>query len=255
MNNWIINNNTLTFIFESKNHSFKLNKSNEKKIISLVNEGKFKEIISIFDIGNRIKNDFKSNLEIMNGKIFYKKEEVHNTMVKKIIEYVDANINTTSMLLCLERLLQNPSKRSVEQAYQFIENCNLPITEDGCFLGWKAITHDYKDKHTRKLDYSIGTFHKMDRNKVSDDFNIGCSFGFHVGSLKYAKEFASGNDRIVIVKFAPEDIVSVPKEDCGKMRVCAYTIWSEFVDIENKVTVNTKKLPERDSNGRFVKMK
>ena len=258
MNNWSINNNTLTFVLfkegKAKNYSFKLNKSNEEKIISLLNEEKFEEIIKEFDIVTRVKEGFKSQLEIIGGNIFFKGELVHNVMVKKIINFIDSGINSNRMLLCLERLLQNPSKHSVEQAYQFIERCNLPITEDGCFLGWKAITHDYKDKYTNSLDYSIGTSHRMDRNKVSDDFNIGCSQGFHVGSLSYAKGFVSGNNRIVIVKFAPEDIVSVP-EDCNfqKMRVCAYTIWSEFTDIENKITVNTKKLPNRDSNGRFIK--
>ena len=245
MNNWSINNNTLTFIFEGTPYSFKLNKSNEKKIIPLLNTGKFKEIINNFDIGNRVKTSFKSQLEIINGNIFFKGELVHNVMVQEIIEFIDKGLNCNGLLLCLERLLSNVSKHSIDEAYRFIQVCNsdkeipgkITITSDGCFLGYKAITHDYKDKHTNSLDYSIGTSHRMDRNKVCDNFKIGCSEGFHVGSLRYAKDFARDNDRIVIVKFAPEDIVSVP-EDCNfqKMRVCAYTIWSEFVDIKDKKT-------------------
>jgi len=75
----------------------------------------------------------------------------------------------------------------------------------------------------------IGDAPTMQRHNVDDDANVGCSYGFHVGSLEYVRDFASGNDRIVIVEVSPADIVSVP-HDCAhmKVRVCRYKVVAEY---------------------------
>ena len=48
-----------------------------------------------------------------------------------------------------ENLMKNISYQTRTQLYDFLEHKNLPITEDGCFLAYKAVNSDYKDKYSR----------------------------------------------------------------------------------------------------------
>jgi hypothetical protein len=69
----------------------------------------------------------------------------------------------------------------------------------------------------------------MERRKVCDDAGIGCSYGFHAGSLEYAQGFGGGEKKIVIVKINPADVVSVPTDcECQKLRTCQYEVVDEF---------------------------
>jgi hypothetical protein len=69
----------------------------------------------------------------------------------------------------------------------------------------------------------------MPRNKVDDDKLVGCSYGFHAGTLEYASNFAGGNDRLVLVEIDPADVVSIPV-DCEfqKLRTCRYKVVQEY---------------------------
>jgi len=69
----------------------------------------------------------------------------------------------------------------------------------------------------------------MARNKVDDDKNIGCSYGFHAGTLEYATGFACSNDKLVLVEIDPADVVSIPT-DCNfqKLRTCRYKVVAEY---------------------------
>jgi hypothetical protein len=126
----------------------------------------------------------------------------------------------------LKNLLANPSKRSIEELYKFLEHKNMPITDDGCFLGYKGVRDDYMDVHSGRFDNHPGKVHEMPRSKVDDDFRRGCSYGFHVGSLEYATGWGP---RTVIVKVNPKDVVSVP-EDCNwqKLRTAKYEVIDNY---------------------------
>ena len=71
----------------------------------------------------------------------------------------------------------------------------------------------------------------MTRSKVDDDRDRGCSNGLHAGALNYVAGYGSveANDKIVIVKINPADVVSVPS-DCNyeKLRTCRYEVVGEY---------------------------
>ena len=122
----------------------------------------------------------------------------------------------------------NPSRRAVNELYKFLEHGQMPITPDGNFLGYKSVNTNFKDWNTGKYDNSVGKVLSMPRNEVCDDPTQGCSYGFHVGTLDYAKCFNSSG-RMVIVEVDPADVVSVP-HDCNnqKLRTAKYTVVAEF---------------------------
>lgn len=127
-----------------------------------------------------------------------------------------------------ERLQKNPSKRSVDQLFPFLDKMHIPITGDGCFLAYKGVNDDYTDRHSGTISNRPGTTVKLSRNLVSDDPREECHFGLHVGAQGYARSFA---DRMVICKVDPEHVVCVPYDNSQqKMRVCEYKVIGNYGD-------------------------
>ena len=82
------------------------------------------------------------------------------------------------------------------------------------------------DVHSGKVDNSVGQTNSMLRGKCNDDRSVGCSYGFHAGTLSYASGWGS---KVMLVKIHPKDVVSVPKDcECQKMRCCEYSVISEY---------------------------
>lgn len=179
------------------------------------------------------------NIVCDNGKFFYKGYEIKNYLADKIIELqqeaeilgIDPDRNLRSLALFLNNLMENPNANSVTQLFRFVENTRMPITDDGYLLAYKIITHDYKDKYTRKFDYSIGAVASEPRSIVDSDPTRTCSRGLHFCSWNYATGFFNNpdTDRMVVVKVHPKDVVSVPTDYNGeKGRCCEYQIYYEI---------------------------
>ena len=107
----------------------------------------------------------------------------------------------------------------------------MPITEDGCVLAYKAVNSNYMYKYTGTMNNSVGETVSIDRGKVDDNRDKGCSAGLHCGALDYVRDYGSedSGDHIMIVKVNPMDAVSVP-HDCQhqKLRVCQYEVVAEM---------------------------
>lgn len=133
----------------------------------------------------------------------------------------------TVMFRFYERLSRNPSFRSVQQLFKFLDHGNIPFTKDGCFLAYKSVRSDYKDVHSGTWDNKPGAVNEMPRNQISDDPNHACHEGFHVGALKYARGFSGS--KMVVCKVDPEHVVCVPYDSSQeKMRVCKYKVLGEW---------------------------
>jgi len=153
-------------------------------------------------------------------------------------------------LIFWKRVRNNPSHRSVNQLFSFLEHANIPLDKDGFVIAYKAVRGDFYDKHTGTISNKPGKRIKFPRNKVSDDPHVTCHEGLHVGALEYAQLFMdkAKGDQLIVVKVDPQHVVSVPvDEKCMKMRVCEYqvmglytvplddTVLTEPVDITAKI--------------------
>jgi hypothetical protein len=133
----------------------------------------------------------------------------------------------------LGKLMANPSRRAVNELYKFLEHKNMPITPEGNFIAYKGVKSDFKDHYSGKFDNSVGQTLSMIRNRVCDDANIGCSYGFHAGSYEYAKGYSSGGGHLMRVEIDPTDVVSVPLDcDCQKLRTAKYKVVALHETIE-----------------------
>lgn len=124
------------------------------------------------------------------------------------------------------RLMKNPSFRSVNATYTFILREQLPIDVDGYVYGYKRIRQDWTDVYSGTVNNKVGANPQLPRNKVSDEAQDACSFGFHVGGWNYVSKFHNEpGSRVIIVRFDPADVVSVATDvSQGKIRVCSYLV-------------------------------
>ena len=165
--------------------------------------------------------------KIDNGIAYYQDQPLANCLSKRIVDMMDDGFNIQPMVAFVTNLMSNPSNRAIEEAYSFLEVCNLPITEDGCFIAYKRIRNNWMDVYTGTIDIRVGNVVSMPRNQVDDVSERTCSHGLHVCSIGYLTHYTG--ERLIAVKVNPRDIVSIPKDyENSKMRVCEYTVVQEL---------------------------
>lgn len=245
----ITNSGTITLNIDSSIYTIDTSHINYKKIIDILRSTNYnlmgEQLKILVDVSTALtkythNSDTISTQDVVisNGEIKYKGSVLHNVLVERILECQENNLPFKPILNFLTKLMSNPSFRAVEELYTFLEHKNIPITPDGCFLGYKKVREDYLDYFTATIDNSVGKLISMERNGVNDDCDIGCSKGYHVGSLQYANcDFHPGEGHLMIVKVNPADVVSVPKDcSCQKVRVCKYQVFGEYItDLPNTV--------------------
>jgi hypothetical protein len=214
---------------------------NYNKIIEAIKAGEFDKIDTLVNVSKAVTQYAKGQITVQNGEVFYGTFALHNTLTNRMLAMMNEGFKFDHMVKFLENLMQNPSNRAVNETYTFLENYGLPITDDGCFLAYKAVRNDYKDIYSGKLDNRVGCAPSMPRNMVDEVYERDCSTGLHVGALDYVvqyghfvkdSEIIEGGNRLLVVKVNPKDVVSVPKYDNHpKMRVSQYLVVSEIKDI------------------------
>lgn len=181
------------------------------------------------------------NIEVKDGNVYIDGDAVTSIVAERVLNALAGDVDAVHIFKFMTRLQLNPSKRAVDELYTFLEHKNLPITDSGTFLAYKAVRSDYSDKHTGTFFNTVGSVLTMPRNKVDDDKNAPCSYGFHAGTLEYASDFANHYDKMVVVEIDPADVVSIPT-DCNfqKLRTCRYKVVAEYEKplVEDKYTSN-----------------
>ena len=206
--------------------------------VSLINQDKGTETYVTKD---SLGND--TGIVVTEDGVTYKGRVLHNVIVDRILAYRQKGFPIDDMVKFLENLMQNPSSSSVNELFDFMQNRSLPITENGNFIGYKAVKNDYYSKTSGKtvlikgqvrddgrIFNGIGEEIECERNQVDDNRENNCSNGLHIGGLDYATvTFRNGDDKVVLVEVNPKDVVSVPR-DCNaqKLRTCAYKVIGEY---------------------------
>jgi len=166
------------------------------------------------------------------------------SLTERIWAMASAGESPAPLFNFYERLSRNPSRRSVQQLFDFLAHCGIPIEPDGTFLTYKGVRADFKDAHSGTLDNEPGAVLRMPRNQISDDPNHACHAGLHVGALGYAGSFS---ERVVIVRVDPEHVVCVPYDHSAqKMRVCEYVVIGNWVGGEGEQMPSTTYAPDVD---------
>lgn len=217
----------LTVVLKNKSHQVLPDHLNYKMIMEALPTASEDELLGMVDVETAVASFSDGRVTVENGVVKFDGDEVHGSISKRILEFMKNGLPFEPLVQFLHNVMENPSMQSQRELYDFLEHENLPITEDGYFLAYKAVRSDFKDKYRGVFDNSVGQVCEMVRAKVDDNREAGCSQGLHAGALSYVASYGSvdSGDKIVIVKINPKDVVSVPKDcDCQKLRTCRYEV-------------------------------
>lgn len=159
--------------------------------------------------------------------------EVSGLLSQRIIETIgkDGVEGAESLINFLDKLMLNPSNRSVKELYGFVEHNDIVITPTGTFYAWKVVREDYMDKHSNTMDNSVGLDVRVARNQVDENSEQTCSYGLHACAKSYISSFGGGSDRVVRVEIDPADVVAVPKDyKNAKLRCAGYKVIADVTD-------------------------
>lgn len=195
-----------------------------------IKEKDWDKLVQLLDVKKAVQSFGSGRVEIRGDELLFDGAPLRNYLVTKIFAFMEAGLPIDNLTKFLERLQGNPSMRAREELYKFLETEDLPITEDGHFLAYKAVRADWMDKHSGRINNAIGRVVEMPRDQVDDNQTRGCSRGLHAGSLSYVESFGNREtgDRFLLVKIDPADVVCIPNEDCRKLRCCRYEVVNTF---------------------------
>jgi hypothetical protein len=194
----------------------------------------FEYIEKMIDKPKMIARLSEGLVTVVGSTVYYKSEPVNSTLTLKLLQMLEEGFDCKPWARFLERVMANPSERSRQCLFDFLNHWMAPITEDGYFLAFKRIRPDYLDMHTGTFDNSPGNYVAIPREQVDPDPDKTCSRGLHVAASSYLGHFASTqNSRTVVCKVDPADVVAVPKDyGFAKMRVCAYLVLGDAEESE-----------------------
>jgi hypothetical protein len=173
-------------------------------------------------------------VEVHRNFVTFNGEAIDNSLTETILRWTREGRDTTGLVRFLENLQANPSQRSREQLFDWLQAKDITITEDGHFIGYKGVREDFRsctagpatvngeDLEHDHVPNDVGNVIEVPREYVQVDPNQGCSTGLHVGNYSYARGFGQ---LLLEVKVNPADVVSVPA-DCSfqKLRCCRYEV-------------------------------
>jgi len=245
----IITDDSLVFYHQGKEYVANGDNLNFPHIKAALLEQNYDRAIRLMDPQSVLEEIIEdTDLSIKDKVLYYKEDRVNDEIERRLIATLqDGHNNVVPILNLLENLYQNPSKRSREMVYSFIQHRGMPILEDGTFVGYKGVSEDYKDKHSGNWDNIVGTTNKMPRRECDDDPNNHCAAGFHVGSKDYADSWGGRTGHLMAVNWNPKNAVAVPNDhNCEKLRVCEYTVIAEVTD---RTVYYDRELYSFDSDG------
>ncbi len=233
-----------TVTLNGQPHLFDPSHPQYTSLIQCVHTGDADEFVNLLNTGFQIENWSHGNFEFSEGVLLFEGEQVAKDPTNRIVECMQQGFPHEFMLNYLTNLYDNVSERAVQESYKWSSHKGLPITEDGMLVGYKGVrtyageTIQGKNGEIKEGDLvdiytgnsfrnNVGDTASMKRRQVCDDHTQGCDTGLHVGTYDYACNWAGNTGVVVLVKFNPKDIVSVPSDcNCEKMRVSSYEVIS-----------------------------
>jgi hypothetical protein len=233
-----------TVTLDSQPHLFNPSHPHYSALVQCVHSGDEDEFINLLNTGFQVENWSEGDFEFRDGLLYFEGEQVAKDPTNRIVECLQQGFPHQFMMNYLTNLYDNVSERAVQESYKWSSHKGLPITEDGMMVGYKGVrtyageTIQGKNGEIKEGDLvdiytgnsfrnNVGDTASMKRRQVCDDHTQGCDTGLHVGTYDYACNWAGNTGVVVLVKFNPKDIVSVPSDcNCEKMRVSSYEVIS-----------------------------
>jgi hypothetical protein len=222
--NYMISNDFIVIVHNGTPHTIYKSDARFAGVKKAIDTQKWKDLDVVLSTAKTLEKYSFGKVKVFEDTVTYNGQPAHASITNRIMEFLTNGNPFEHLVKFLDNVMLNPSKRSQEQLFAFLEKYKLPIDENGYFLAFKSVRTDFKDHHSGTVDNSVGKTVKVPRDQVSDDPHSACSFGLHLGAWEYVKGFG-GDSKIILLRVHPKDVVSVP-HDCSaqKIRVCEYKV-------------------------------
>jgi hypothetical protein len=233
----LITDNTITIIRDGAISTITSQAPSFSAVLDAIKAGNWDEAVDLMTPRLAVESYAGGSLTIDGGNLYKDGHLIDHAMVSHILTMRGKGFDVAPLMAFLDKVLANPSTRSRNQIWRFVSTNNITITPQGNLLFYKKVKSDYYDIHTgHSYCYTVGSTHSMPRSEVNDDPEVTCSFGLHVCSYEYLRNFRG--DRTLICEVDPAHIVSVPIDyENTKVRVCQLTVHSE---VENPTPMATE---------------
>lgn len=229
---YVVTNDSISITLKNKVYTLQKSHLNFNKVKEAIkSKVSEEELMDLVDIKQSIFKFSEGKVKIEGEDFYYGDRILNNALTKRIVYMIKEGFTVEPLTKFLDNLMLNPSARAVNEFYEFLEKNKLPITDDGEFLAYKKIRGDWLDIYSASFNNAIGEVVEMERNAVDDEKNNCCSYGLHFASIDYMSNYGTSDidDRVVIVKINPRDVVSFPIDyNRAKGRCCRYEVVDEI---------------------------
>jgi len=229
------------YIYEdSEVHEVRSDAEDFQEYFNAVQEGK--SWAEMGDYGGAVSVVSLSDRITLKGDVLhFDGDPIDTSLTKAIKRYYVEGRDPIGLVNFMTRLYDaSESYRLRNFAFQWLTQQRLEVTPEGTLLGYRGVDNNLRARHKNSgafvngvwddgaegVPNFVGNTITLPRSEVSDDPDVDCGPGLHVGSEDYAR---SWGPRHLIVEVRPEDIVSVPRVSVNKMRVCSYIVLSEII--------------------------
>jgi hypothetical protein len=224
---YLIQGSNIVVVINNQPHTISKTHITYQKVLDAIKANDWATVQDVIEPKKVVINYGAGNVEVQGDELFWKGLPMHNALTTRMISMLQEGFPVEPLVLFMENLMSNPSKRAVDELYGFLEKNNLPITPDGHFLAYKKVRENYMDCHSGTFNNSVGMICEMERNQVDDDKDRTCSTGLHFCSQEYLNHF--GGEHTMILKINPRDVVSIPSDyNNSKGRCSRYEVIGEL---------------------------
>lgn len=217
-----ITNSSISIIYKGEAYDVDATHPNYKALRNALLDERWDEVAKNITVRSSLENWSSGQFSLQGEAVLFGQTPVPEKLGAKILAALREGSNPDPWLRFWEKLQENPSWRSVQQCFNFISEHEIPLSEEGYILAYKGVREDFKDVHSGTVDNTPGAEVSYPRNEVSDDPDVPCHVGLHVGSFAYANSFGK---IVVLCRVHPRDVVCIPRDSgFAKMRCCAYSV-------------------------------
>lgn len=257
--NYVLNENSISFVSNSKLYSISRTDSRFHQSIGIINDPMFSEELKLRNLQNLVDDRFyvSSFLNLCPAileKSDFKYNNLRYSAIRNFIHYAIENgielkditnfVNSISILQTSTNILQ------------WIQTNKSLISSDGNLYLYKGMNTDWTDRYSGKITNFIGKTNEMPEEEIT---KCQGGPGFYFGTFERAKNMACG--KLVLCKVQLSDIVwigdselkakkyKVIKEEYLNLPIGVYDLaevdWVEPVKPESKKAFKAIRMPRR----------
>jgi hypothetical protein len=199
-------------------------------------------VVDLFDVAQTASKRFEAlseRVSVANGRVYFDGDEVDNSLTRQIVRFIDeGRTDFRPLVNFFEKVSLNPQEHSRVQLFDWLSKHDFTLTPDGDLVGYKGVRKNSDgtlvsimagpaivdgEAVNGNVPNEVGSVIEIARSAVQHNPSVGCASGLHVGTYRYASDFAQG--AVLEVHVNPRDVVSVPTDcDWQKVRCSRYKI-------------------------------